>query len=73
MGFTEKSYFQGEASRKTNIEGGDCLKGGAWSVYWFKGRLGKKKGGGVFEGGGGWDSNAHIVMAPPTLVPSGIF
>ena len=39
--------------RKTNIEGGDCLKRGAWTVCWFKrGRFGKEEGGGVFEGGG---------------------
>ena len=43
----------GGGSRKTNIDGGDCLKrGGAWAVCWFKERgLGKKEEGGVFKGG----------------------
>ena len=37
---------------------GNCLKrGGAWTVCWFKGGLGKKEGGGVFEGV--WYPNAH--------------
>ena len=46
----------GGGSQKTNIEAGDYLKRGrVWTVYWFKGELGKKGGGGVFEGeeGGG--------------------
>ena len=30
---------------------GDCLKRGAWTVCRFKGGLGKKDGGSVFEGG----------------------
>ena len=30
---------------------GDYLKRGAWTVCKFKGGLGKKEGGGVFEGG----------------------
>ena len=34
-------------SQKTNIESGDCLKGGAWIVRRFKERLGKEEGGGV--------------------------
>ena len=53
----------GGGSRRTNIEGGDCLKRGAWAVCWFKGGLGKKEEGGVFEEGRGWDPNAHY--APP--------
>ena len=48
--FTEKSVFKGGGgSRKTNIEGGNCLKRGAWTVSRFEeGRLGKINGGGVF-------------------------
>ena len=42
---------------KNQCRGGYCLKrgggGGAWTVCQFKGGLGKKEGGGVFEGGGG--------------------
>ena len=46
-GFTEKS--ENQYIRRT-----DCLKEGAWAVSRFKGGrgLGKKRGGGVFEGGG---------------------
>ena len=39
-GFTKKQY-----------RGGDCLKRGAWTVcQYIRGGLGKKEGGGVFEG-----------------------
>ena len=49
----------GGGSWKTNIEGGDCLKRGAWTVYWFKGGgLARKREGGMF-GVGGWDLSAH--------------
>ena len=34
------------------ISKGDCLKGGLWTVCRFKGWLGKKEGGGIFEEGG---------------------
>ena len=34
---------------KNQYKGGDCLKRGAGTVYRFKGVLGKKDGGGVFE------------------------
>ena len=50
-GLTEKSDFQGEGSRKTNVQGVIALKGVAWTVCKFKRELGKKKGGGVCEGG----------------------
>ena len=33
--------------------------GGAWTVCWFKEGLGKKEGGGAFDGGGGWYHNAQ--------------
>ena len=36
---------------KNQDGGGNCLKRGAWTVFRFKGRLGKKEEGGVFEGG----------------------
>ena len=38
---------------KNQYRGGDCLKkgGGVWAVCRFKGELGKKEGGGDFEGG----------------------
>ena len=35
--------------KNLNFTGGDALKGGARTVCWFKGGLGKK-GGGAFEG-----------------------
>ena len=47
------AFGGGEDSRKTDIEGGIAWKGGAWTVCKFEGGLGKKEGGGVFEGGGG--------------------
>ena len=39
------------------IQRGHCLKEGPWPVFWFKGGLGKKEGGGGFEGD--WYPNAH--------------
>ena len=50
FGVTEKSDFYG-GSRKTNIEGGDCLKRGAWIVCRFNGGLGKKEGVVFLRGG----------------------
>ena len=51
MGFTEKSDFQEGFTKKQYI-GGDCLKSRAWTVCRFERvDLGKKEGGGVFEGG----------------------
>ena len=45
--------LRGEFTKNQYI-GRDCLKRGvAWTVSGFKGRLGKKEGGGVYEGGGG--------------------
>ena len=37
---------------KNQYRGGDCPNRGAWTISKFKGKLGKKEGGG-FEGGGG--------------------
>ena len=57
LGVHWKIQFLEGGSRKTNIEGGNCLKRGAWAVCQFKGELGKKEGGGgVFEGEGGVDT-----------------
>ena len=39
----------GGGSSKTNIERGDCLKRGPWTVWRFKGGLARKRGG-VFQG-----------------------
>ena len=41
----------GEPIHEKPIQRGDCLKRGTWTVCQFKGGLGKKEGGGVFEGG----------------------
>ena len=45
----------------------NCLKegGGAWTVYRFKRGLGKKEGGGVFEGG---DTPMHALYITLLLV-----
>ena len=51
-------------SQKTNIEGGDCLKRGDFGLFTaLRGGLGKKEGGGVFEGkgGGGVETPMHIM------------
>ena len=52
---------------KNQCRGGHCLKrgggGGAWTVCQFKGGLGKKEGGGVFEGGGGGDIPIHTMFS----------
>ena len=56
--FSEKSDFQEEKGGKGGHEKPiyrrrNCLKKrGAWTVCIFKGDLGKKEGGGVFDGGG---------------------
>ena len=44
---------------KRTIFRGDCLKNGAWKVCRFKGGLGGKERGGVFEGC--WYYNVHYV------------
>ena len=51
MGVDWKIWLLRGGSRKANIEGGDYLKRGAWTVCWFKVGLGKKEGGRVFERG----------------------
>ena len=53
---------KGGGSRKTNIEGKIPKKGGAWTVCKFKGGLGKKERGGVFEEGRGWYPNTHYKL-----------
>ena len=51
-------------SRKTNIEEGDCLKRGAWTVCWFKGGgLARKMGVVFLRGGGGGDTLMHTMVA----------
>ena len=51
---------RGVEGHEKPIYRGDCLKSGAWTVCWFKGGLGNKEGGGVFERGGGrWYPNAR--------------
>ena len=57
----EKANFKG-VPRKTNIWGGGIAWNGGGGLGQFadlrKG-LGRKEGGGVFERGGGWYSDAH--------------
>ena len=54
---------EGGSSWKTDIEEGLPKKGGAWTVWKFKGGFGKKEGGWGGGGGGvfwgGWYPNAH--------------
>ena len=51
-------------SQKNQYIGGNCLKRRrAGTVCRFKEGLGKKRGGGVFEGVGSWYSNAQYVEA----------
>ena len=52
-----KIRFLGRVNEKPMQRGDLPKKGGAWTVHRFKGGLGKKEGGGVFEGG--WYPNAH--------------
>ena len=57
---------------KKTISWGDSLKRGAWTVWRFKGGIGKKEGDVVFKGGeGGWDPNVHygndVFMFPVSL------
>ena len=59
MGVHWKIWFLREALHENQYTGGGCLKRGAWSVCRFKKGLGKKRGDGVFEGGGDWYPNAH--------------
>ena len=58
LGVHWKIRFFGCVSRKINIEEGDCLKRGPWSVCRFKGGLGKKMGE-CFWSEEGWYPNAH--------------
>ena len=57
---------------KKTISWGDSLKRGAWTVWRFKGGIGKKEGDVVFKGGeGGGDPNVHdgndVFMFPVSL------
>ena len=65
--FTERSDFKGGVLKNQYV-GGDCLKrgGGAWTVCWFKGGLGKKEEDGVFEVGG-WYPKAYYVPLHITI------
>ena len=49
VGFTEKSNFLGDGVCKKTRR--NCLTRGAWAVCSFKGVLGKREGGSVFEEG----------------------
>ena len=53
LGIHKKIWLLGGEFMKNWYRRGDCLKrrGGAWTVCRFKGGLGKKEGGGVFEEG----------------------
>ena len=59
LGVHWKIQFLEGGSRKTNIEGGNCLKRGAWAVCQFKGELGKKEEGCFWGGRGSWYPNAN--------------
>ena len=61
MGVHWKAQLLGREFMKNQYRGGDCLKREAWTVCRFKGGLGKKEGGGVFEGV--WYPNAHYGCA----------
>ena len=61
MGFHWKLAKLARGLAKKTIYRRDCLERGAWTVHKFKRGFGKKKEGGVFEGGGGWYPNAHYV------------
>ena len=51
LGVDWKIWLLSGGSRKTIIERGDYLKREAWTFCCFKVGLGKKEGGGFFEGG----------------------
>ena len=57
MGVHWKISLLEEVSQKTNIGGGDCLKGGLRQFADLRG-VGEEREGGVFEGGS-WYPNAH--------------
>ena len=50
MGVYWKIQFLGRGLTKNQYIGRNCLKSGAWIVCKFKGSLGKRRGGGAFEG-----------------------
>ena len=51
--YRQSNFYEGEGSRKANTEEGECQMGGAW----------QERGGGVNEGGVGWDPNEHYGKA----------
>ena len=51
LGVDQKIWLYGGSSRKTNIEGGLPKNGRLGHYADFREGLGKKEGGGVFEGG----------------------
>ena len=51
LGVHWKIWFLGGGLTKNQYRGDELPKKGAWTVCRFKGGLGKKDGGGVFEGG----------------------
>ena len=59
MGVHWKIQLLGEYSRKTNIKGA-LPKKGAWTVYWFRGGLGKKEEGGLIPQYTLWWTNAFF-------------
>ena len=66
----------GREFTKNRYRRDDCLKSGAWKVCRFKGGLGKKRGGGVFEGGGrgeGWYPDAHYDKILPSFITVYLF
>ena len=76
MGVHGKIRVQGGGGAFTKNQniGRIALKEGAWTVCRFKGRrgLGKKEGGGVFEGGDGVDTPMHT-MQQVLYIKYGIF
>ena len=66
LGVHWKIELLGGGSRKNNIEGGDCLKWGAWTVCWFKGGAWQERGGGVLEWGG-VDTPMHTKSYPKII------
>ena len=62
MGFTEKKTFR-EGVQEKPIKKGDCLKRGHGQFGNLRGGAWQERGGGVFEGGGGWYPNAHYENA----------
>ena len=54
-----KNQIFTEGFTKSQCRWGNCLKRGAWTIYWFKRGPGWIRGGCCFWGGGVWYPNAH--------------